>query len=793
MVSDLAGCFSRSRLVRRCAALLGCVAALVVLAAMLIDAVSLSGPQLIERDLGVSQYRLKTMGDIHPDQAAAAMASTPDNADVRLVIETYDLVVDSMPHERVRYREGRLTEQFPKRFKLLKGRWPSAPGEVVVTQALQDVKDPLSVFGGRARWSVVGVVVDDFSRPSRQVIAAPGTFASLNTPAITQAYSALGAAVVAFGDDPVRMAAALEPWQPKGLDSAEPMSAEGRAAFEAGERGLAERQPIYFVLPALTALVAAAAASGILISRHLRRSMRVLATVGLPQRKVRGAAAVAVTVSHLIAVAIGIALATGVEHLLALNGAPLFWQPLEPAKIPWLWWGVACLLPAGIGVSVVLGGIPWNHLAERVVRLVPVLTWCRRAAAAVLTLLLMLRSTSEVAAKDVTPVAIQAALVVACLVPDVWRGLNALPRRHPAPELSRRICRQRSMAHLVLIVVLTLASGIPLSAATLAATMQQLSESQNVASVPHGMALLKGDGRVPADPKLAAQLEGMVNRPPHRLSECIDDRGVVDVGLPTGGVLIVVDSEDTVREILGSSLTDEQRAAFHDGFLIAEAPTENPVQLNFEGEHGDKRGPRLRAATISLPKELRKGQGWSGLISRAVAQREHLPTDGEQEFLFTGLDARQERIMEAAPTALSFDRYFLNVNVPPPPVQPSVSVMISLAGTGVLILLLMVAVGRLLVRAMRPSLAGLQALGIRRAWLASALTHQLVGTMGLALVGGLVIALVPPIMVAYCRPMPFPIALPWQYFAMTITTAIVGVLGSLIWSLHALRPSMRHS
>lgn len=116
-------------------------------------------------------------------------------------LETYDLYVDSNPSASLVYKESHWEEQAPDfGLALVQGHWPSAPGEVIVTEDVNlSLGENTTAFNGTLPLRIVGVVSNSFHSQEKAVYGASGTWNTIDA----DAYSMTSASVrpIVFGSE----------------------------------------------------------------------------------------------------------------------------------------------------------------------------------------------------------------------------------------------------------------------------------------------------------------------------------------------------------------------------------------------------------------------------------------------------------------------------------------------------------------------------------------------------------------------------------------------------------------
>lgn len=149
---------------------LAAVVALFTCLYVLWSTMTLSGPQLRDRELGSSDFSV-TVGSVgaarSPTTTEVVSAMVAAGArDVRVMLIGSDFLVDGLrttglatgPQDRVTYWQWQHGDR-PTTISMLSGHWPRHPGEVMISSALADLlshPQDLDVFSATSRVHVVG-------------------------------------------------------------------------------------------------------------------------------------------------------------------------------------------------------------------------------------------------------------------------------------------------------------------------------------------------------------------------------------------------------------------------------------------------------------------------------------------------------------------------------------------------------------------------------------------------------------------------------------------------------------
>jgi len=371
---SLARRFMRSRsLARSTAVMIATTAALIGLF-ITISAFTLSGQQVIERDLGrfSAQVDLGTVtgavpGDNRVTKPIATAAERAGGRDPMVLLTSFS-VRPTMPNPplTVYLETNWAARPFPDRYTLAAGRWPASAGEVVLSEGLRDrlgAVGTLAVFSGNERFRIVGVAHDRFGAAAR-ILAADGTWGALgsttrrNFPTATatptlywnggdtgQVVSAVVAAIGAATSEVV-------PEEALGQVSTGVRTRAGELAL--GRSSWLDRIPVAYQVPSVALPLLAVLTIFGLNGRRLRRTLRILRSIGM--RGVHATVGVSVattawimistTVGGLVGVGLGAVSRPVAERFLA---GPI--SPFPSLAAPLL------RLAAVIAVSCLLAGV----------------------------------------------------------------------------------------------------------------------------------------------------------------------------------------------------------------------------------------------------------------------------------------------------------------------------------------------------------------------------------------------------------------------------------------------------
>ncbi|MEU5826168.1 hypothetical protein [Micromonospora tulbaghiae] len=822
----------RSRELARSASIVF-VAGLAILAMFVtLRTLSLSGAQIADRDLGrfgasvgYGSIVLPPGEDqFVPDVQAQALRAGLTDSEVMLSASSTPLATTparSVPMLEASWQD----EPFPDRYDLLSGRWPTRPGEVVLTepQDAPEIADgALPLLGGKVTLNVVGTAEDQFARTTN-LLVAPGTWASLD-PSLAQGFPVLGAqplllwsggdadgAVTAFttaiGDYTRR--------SPTADEGADALVVGGTLRFreqllERPERTSIERTPAGYTIPSLLLPVAAVLLVFGLNNRRFRQTSTRLVAVGVRPATAAAALTIAASAWCAAAAAAGALVGTAIGGVARAVIAQLRDWPPGPIE------GLAAppiQLLALVMLTSVCAGAALARRKERVSsavaprsrpesqavpaagrrirdarHLLAVAAWCATVAYAV-------RVDSPAKAMILTGVLTLAVLLV---IPDVLDlVLRVLPEGGPRRRLALRQLAADKLRAGAIVAILTVLLGASMGFLTLLDTLIRTTDQQAYPDALPGQVLL-------------ADRASSTLPPPTALLQAVEASGVADglpraelaylfttdeSGVPTrsvtrdghNGNLLAVETAGQVEQLIGHSLNGTQRAVLAEGGLLvwADAPAAPTPTTRLAVKEGDKvtsRTSELPVATVDVPLvEWRTGT--DAVMLRSTAASLNLPVPQNAPLIITEVSDSAAKAMQEAVGRAGIDAQAVRIYVPPKPPVPAAALLATAAGLVILVLTAVFSATRAQTRTLRGYLTRLVSIGIPPTWARHVLLYQYGILIATSTLLSLIIAL-PPTVVIALRISGFVLSIPWAQL-LTLLTAIY-----LATALAALRSAL---
>ncbi|WP_433062784.1 hypothetical protein [Dactylosporangium sp. CS-033363] len=813
MMWVLAVRFGRSRTLAWTNLIVAVTAAVLIAMYVAMQAFTLSGAQVADRDLGRRSNLLDLSGAGSLKAGETGLADTAywaaagaGAADPGLAITSLDVKLDTArPPLTLFYETDWSADPFPGRYILTHGRWPNRPGEVVLTRravaAVGDVTS-LPVMSGNERLQVVGVATDRYDSLAR-ILAAPGTWAAFK-PTTAERFTTLRATATLTwdGDTDGVLAAVRTALGGDDLAVALGQGLRTRANEMAqARRSWVERIPIAYTIPSLALPVLAVLTVFGLNRRRFRRNLRVLTSVGVGRGAASAAMTVATTSWALAGTAaggvVGVGPGAAVRPLcdLVLAG-PI--SPMADPAVPLL----RLLLVAALGC--LLGGLVLATTTVRAERAAPraarggrLLTTARRWAA----LLAGLAAVGQIVTLDTVPKAMifagTAGLALLLITPElVHLALRLVPTRDPRARLGvRQLAHDRDRA-VAGIAVLTAALGAPLCMLTLLATLITSAEADIVPEAPpHQVVLSAAGGRFhPPSPAVVSAVTARVafDRPPIQLGYLYTDTAVVTVqGGSRLGTVLVVDSPDAVARLNGGALSPAQAALLRDGGILTwegAATGERALIVH------DPRTDAVTATTRPLPAgRIAFEPSWtrstSGVLLTSTAQGLGLDVR-RGGLVYTGATDQQAHAARQAVIDAGLDPYEITIYEPPQPVAVPPAYYSAALGLALVVLLTTMTVARAQVHTLRGYVGRLIAVGVPPRWVRQVLLLQSAVIVATGTVFALNLAVL-PVVVAVLRMPALTLSVPWSWLGVVIAAFYAATGLATLLSSRSLRAVVR--
>ena len=799
-------------------AVVSAVSAMMVVAGYVaLAAGTLSPSQLLDRDFGTfdnyAGYGALTLapGKALDEESLASSFAGAGIDGFMVSLTSPELPVSGLPDATARFHEAEWAgDPFPARYTELEGGWPTAPGEVVVSDSPgTDVGEVLEVAGGVANLTVVGEVQDAYAEQPA-VLAAPGTWAMLPS-SLQDSFVTLTAQPTMYwsggeaGDalDVIVREFSAAPGSRPAADVAQAV----RASFESGSevaddgRGGIRAVPAEFYLPFLALPALAVLIAFLTRHRHMRRLRQVADDLGVRPRALVLPAAIGLTAVLLVGV-IGGGLSGWVAALLAAPALERFLgNPVDVGILP--------LLPVGIAVVATLltsaisawwaarssAGEPAEQQLIGMQR--PSRKWrlttveVRRLAALLGACYAVVQVPQVSSPADATALATTVSISLLLLVPDVLpRVLARLPSRSWASRLARRRVEADGVRSSAFVMIVALTFSLALGFLTMLDSLLTTEINERRPDVGEDQVLVvnrASDLFNPNPDVLQSVREAIPSASEIPLSWTVAlnrDGEISESGLIDGAIkpLLVLSSAGDVSRVLGRELSGDEAATLPDGVLswgneetaLGDANS-GELSLSLSDEGG--RNEIARVPVRSAPTQFTGWQyGSSGVILNSTAQGYDLPVS-EGAVLFTGVTSADAADLRDLVLRGGIDPLVVQTYEPPPPVIPQGALVLLALGASLAVFLLATGATWADSRAMRSLVATLQVCGVAPSEARKVVLLQHATLLGAGVVAGCVVTL-PATLISASFLSGLAVSVPWAQATVLVSAILLGGLSA---------------
>lgn len=771
----LTGRWIRSTGARRSSVILVLTFAVFALVFVCVSAFTPTAEQEADAAFGAYQQQTYTsvnVEDLDPGflpQASSALTSAVPGT--HLLIETDQLRPDSFaktyvqaPLAVLRFVEDPgLQDAFPDRYTLDQGSWPRSPFDVVVSRHLLDaLPDPteFTVLSGRVTMNVVGVVTDAYAQRGDLIVGGPGTWESIKRPAAGREYQPVEAYVtVLFGAgtpvaDVARALQKILPPQAQG-DGASNIKANHSTRSQVASLPVAEFGSDQLVVSYLPLLLVVLLVSALVVGQTRgadRANADRLVAIGVRRSRVLLSQVVALSVAAAASIAAGLGVGWLVAIALRASLLPRFAdQTLSP--LPGL--DGTALAIAASSLVLITAGTLWPARSNGATRwsvvpryLAKVPIGMIRRVAVVLLIVAALRVDGSITSVVASYLAVAAVLLA---TPDALRVVVwSLPRSNPRTFVTRRLMWADLGRQAAAVAVVGCCLALPICAGTQLASKKASDSSFTSSIVPVGQIWVQNNGGSGGG-DIAGVAQAVSEVPDIGRPVVLRDMGFAPPygpnssaaffqKSPTSGNsslnIMVVDSADQVRRLVGDQLPDDAEAVLDAGGVLDFTSVAGDQKFVVTSAAGKRLlvTPALPTLKVSLDRQFSKSFGGAVLLS--TAKKLKLPTNLPRTFIYT--DVTPTVIEEAAAAAVDagYDTEFVQYSVPPPEPELPTNAYVFLAGLvlGGFAVLLFVITGQ--ARRLRTYSSRLVAIGLGPRWTLSVLGIQAAVIVGVGLLAG---------------------------------------------------------
>lgn len=725
---DLATFFTRAWQVRFAGILIALTALCVVTGSGVADSLQMSPTQRADSSLGNADARIQLPGsaplgvdgrtlDLKLAQAVThAGGHTPSIDYIASGVRPDGGGAGNLILEEVQHPESAQA-----RLALLSGTWPNQVGEALVSISSNrqwPVGTEVRLFNGALRLQVVGTFVDKFATATTGLLIAPGTWSSLrsvDSEVAARLDEYAGRAVRWSGDAPsgrvldaIRGVVADDPVANAAATASGGLTVESRRMIESTKSST----NVPLLLASVIGPIVAGLLAGLLAGAFIARTRTIMWTIGVPYRRTRGAAVLAMVIASAVGAATGAGVGLALAYLLRPLLASIATQELGPVTSMVPLFGVIPFAVLSAVAGTILAG-PKRRSPARTndagAQAQNRVTLRIAGAVALATLGVFLGTgTNDVSLLSIAALAVSSAVIVAC-VPFAVMAVSALSPMSFASRLAfRKFSSERRSASTVVSAIAVLqVLGFTLSILVTSAIASVNNNSES--SVPPGQIVFEAELDSQEDTDAARmEFEKQLG-----LQDAVQ---VFDAGAGSereDGVTKILASVTDLERIIARRLMPEQKSLLEKGGSLLTKPLDgDSVTFPADGEFA---GATLPAASIDGLDPSYQNIG--GFVLESTAAETGLPTT-DPSYVYTDITPHQQATAPAIAVGLDLNPYSVRVyRAPDELIAPlrvsAITIALSIIA-GVMLLLSATSQAKV----MRPELAGLRAVGVSSRFIA---------------------------------------------------------------------------
>ena len=797
------------------------------------DEQTLTGEQEAQRTLGVYEASLTRLSAALPPGSAVMDRVQTDldaaGAGVDIALQVPDFPLFELEDDGIYYREMDWSDNpFPSALHVREGRMPRAAGEIAVVgsgfRRPVALGQRLDVLAQPDALTVVGLV-DNALVNQHQVLAAPGTWQTLQVPA-DQTLSQLTASPTFYfsGNEPSTslstLVRVLIANHAPGADRADPHATQAMFDDALITRSRAEtkehpawttRSPLSFWAPSLLLTPLSVVLCFFALMRRLGPSLRVMTRAGVQRRTAVGGAWLAVMTWIGGAALIGSLLGSAGGHAAAQWGAGSWSNPGATWRPPMA--GVAALT-LGLTIGSLAG---WWLLVGRVrpvretsaarPRRRPSPTAVRHLRHALATLLacgVLVQLGALRTPADGMRLTCLVALGAALLSPDLFAvAVRHLPQRSLTDRLTSRMLAGSSGRGAATTALLVLAVAVTVGFLTSLSSAVEVEARKQQATALPGQVALDGDD-TPALPVSRAVVEAaetvpaLAEQDPVQLwsvgrvvrdaqNNVVDLEGTVGTRELPGITFAFATTSDLARVLQRPLSAHEKDTLRRGGVLVIDEIVRTAEGRVVLVDNSTGRTAAVVPAARTSVARTPWFQAVPGVILTATA-RQHGWALTAGALIYTGVLPREAAAVPAALSERGINPENAEIHRALPPVIPEAALLASAVGLFALLMLVATSATRSQVVAMRLWASRLTQLGVRLSWARRVMWRQYGWLLLISLPVGLLAGVLPLLLTRALVPK-IVIVVPWQEIGVLLACLVASVLGACLVAARSLTAS----
>ncbi len=650
------------------------------------------------------------------------------------------LTPDGEPSKEVIFEEIGNIALHQSRLSLATGDWPSRPGEVVLSKRLAAgwaEGETITFFGGQMRLLIVGTYEDRFQQDSLSLIAASGTWSSLQAldgevaAALDEAASRkirwMGAdSATSVAQNLEQLLAADPEWRSLLDQVGGVLGFETRSDIESvvGSRDLSLQLGL-ILGPGIAALL-----GGLIAGTFLKKSRDLMWTIGIDPRGTFVSGVLALVVACTVGAGVGAAIGLGLGYLLG----PLI-DVISPQDLGPIVSQADLLLSIPVaGLLGTIGVIASNSRrfnehsrqpAVAVLRRDLLLLHVTAAVFAVAFAVFISGGTSDVAIIVLSSVIVATAIaVLAARYVPLW--LSPIRADSLAVRLSLRQFSSQPRASSIIVSATAILQVIAITLTLLlSSTFQAVNNSTESSVAPNQLVIQLVPGESERTSSTREKLEKGLG-----LGEPVTTVDVAAGSDRGSGPTRTISAIRDLEALIARSLTEVEATTLASGGILLTEPITGPV-VTFPGEetYSD-----VQFSVLYINNIHPSFRNLDGFMLERFAVDAGLPLSEIQTLIYTRVP--DETIDGAKQFAIEngINPDFVQVFREPDVLSAPLRIAFVALFLGILASVVMMISARAQVLSLRPTLIGLHSLGIRHGFLRRVIVYRLMLTFGVATV-----------------------------------------------------------
>lgn len=608
------------------------------------------------------------------------------------------------------------------------GREPATVGEAIVSAALtRDWPEgsTIELFGGALRLKVVGVFSDVYNTSSRRVIVPAGTWGSLSSLSAEAAEKLNQAASVSVRwSGPDSLDAVASAIAGSLSLAADELEQGGGLQTRAQVQATSQFSDAALTISLWAGPLVAGVLAGVIAGSFLRRTRRVMWTIGVPHSRTRSAAFLTVTIASargaLIGVLVGVGVGLASRPLIAsLAGQPSGTFP----SVPTLILGPALAVGGSLAGFSLIENIRRRHDRVATARAKADRAIYRNSLAIALGAAGVFVVTGEASRSTQTlgAVLISVGIIIAVAGPAIRAVGRWNPRSFSTRLAARRLATEHRESTMTVVLIASL-QAVGLVLITILNSSLAAANDETESFVPPDQIRITIPVGIDAGP-IRADVEQYLGVSDPVATSTFDGQ----IQERNGSTWIVSDPSDIERLIGHALAADELTFARDGGYLLTGRASGSGASMVHDG-----------TVVATLPARELQGLDPSfkliaGFLTQGAASKSGLDTPPADTWTYVSVNQSSLKRAATGAAALSLDPTWIETYAAPETITASFRMILIAAMISALAGIVLLISAGAQSRAMRPELSGLRAVGVSGKFLARVTFVRIGITIGVSL------------------------------------------------------------